>query len=335
MACIIEGKLKELDLRSMPFAERHVKIFGMLENLLPGEILRITNDHDSKPLRYMVEAEYAGQFQWDYEQQGPADWIVRIKRISGAGAGESKKEEVKALLKALHSGADAGKIKEKGRKIFKGISPVELGLIEQEIIREGVSREEMRRLCDVHLDLMKEGIEKAHITLPPGHPIHTLMEEHKMILDFVEKLHETLNALKSEKNFDEAAEKIEMLKHIASHLLEADRHHEREEKVLFPELESHGVSEPPAIMREEHNDIKPMKKALHEIANAKKKMQYRDFVDRVKECAEFLISSLPDHIYKEDNILYPMALQAIPDEEWAGIKKRCDRIGYCCFTPEH
>ena len=33
-------------------------------------------------------------------------------------------------------------------------------MIEQEIIKEGVSREEMRRLCDVHLDIMKEGIEK-------------------------------------------------------------------------------------------------------------------------------------------------------------------------------
>ncbi len=335
MKRIIEGRLKELDLRSMQFSERHAKIFGMLESLSLGETLRITNDHDPKPLRYMLEAEYAGQFQWNYEKQGPSDWIVNIKRIKEARAGESKKEEIKALLRELHSGADANKIKEKGRAVFGSISPTDLGLIEQEIIKEGVSRKEMRRLCDVHLDIMKEGIEKAHINLEPWHPIHTLMEEHKMILDFTEKLQETLNELKSKKNFDDASEEIEMLKHIASHLLEADKHHEREEKVLFPELESHGVSEPPAIMLEEHNDIKPIKKALHEITNAEKKMQYSDFVDRVKECAEYLISALPDHIYKEDNILYPMALQAIPDEEWAGIKKRCDRIGYCCFTPKH
>ena len=331
----MEGNFKDLDLRSMQFSERHEKIFDMLENLSLGETLRITNDHDPKPLRYMLEAEYNGQFEWAYEKQGPADWIVKIKRIKATGAEGSRKEEVKALLKELHSGADAGRIKEKGRKIFKDISPTDLGLIEQEIIKEGVSREEMRKLCDVHLDIIKEGIEKAHITLQPGHPIHTFMEEHKMILDFVEKLQETLNALKSEKNFDGAAEEIEVLKHIAEHLVEADKHHEREEKVLFPELESHGVSEPPAIMLEEHNDIKPMKKVLHEIANSKKEMQYSDFVSKVQECAEYLISTLPDHIYKEDNILYPMALQAIPDENWAEIKMRCDRIGYCCFTPKH
>ena len=36
-------------------------------------------------------------------------------------------------------------------------------------------------------------------------------------------------------------------------------------------------------------------------------MQYSDFVKKVKELAEYIIKNLPDHIYKEDNILYPMA----------------------------
>src|SRR3989344_6545690 len=97
MKRIMGGNIKDLDLRSMQFSERHAKIFDMLENLSPGEILRITNDHDPKPLRYMLEAEYNGQFEWAYEKQGPADWIVKIKRIKATGAEESKKEEVKAL----------------------------------------------------------------------------------------------------------------------------------------------------------------------------------------------------------------------------------------------
>ena len=45
-----------------------------------GETLKITNDHDPKPLRYQFEAEYKGQFEWEYEQSGPKDWIVNIKR---------------------------------------------------------------------------------------------------------------------------------------------------------------------------------------------------------------------------------------------------------------
>ena len=71
----------ELDLRSiMPF-ERHELIFREWDGLKTGDTLKITNDHDPKPLRYQFEAEYKDQYQWDYDQQGPKDWVVRIKRL--------------------------------------------------------------------------------------------------------------------------------------------------------------------------------------------------------------------------------------------------------------
>ena len=74
------GKVENLDLRQiMPF-ERHELIFEKWEALPAGDTLRITNDHDPKPLRYQFEAEYKGKFSWQYEQQGPADWIVRITK---------------------------------------------------------------------------------------------------------------------------------------------------------------------------------------------------------------------------------------------------------------
>ncbi len=73
--------ISTLDLRPiMPF-ERHEKIFEMWEELRPGETLRIINDHDPKPLRYQFEVEYKDKFQWEYEQQGPKDWIVKIRRV--------------------------------------------------------------------------------------------------------------------------------------------------------------------------------------------------------------------------------------------------------------
>lgn len=38
------------------------------------------NDHDPKPLYYQFEAEHAGQFTWEYLEQGPEVWRVRIGR---------------------------------------------------------------------------------------------------------------------------------------------------------------------------------------------------------------------------------------------------------------
>src|SRR3989338_3717580 len=147
--------IKELDLRNMPPFERHAKIFQMWDALKDNEILKIINDHDPKPLYYHFLAEYENQFEWQYEKQGPKDWIFKIKKI------KNNKAQVKELLKQLHSGADKNKIKERGKTILKNISPTDLALIEQEMIHEGLTRNEMRKLCDVHLEVMKEGLEKT------------------------------------------------------------------------------------------------------------------------------------------------------------------------------
>lgn len=321
--------IKNLDLRNMPPFERHEKIFEMWNNLKEGETLRITNDHDPKPLHYLFEAEYNGKYDWEYEKQGPKDWMVKIKKIA-----KDSKTQIKELIKNLHSDKDIDKIRKEGKDILKNISPTDLALIEQEIIQEGTTREEMRKLCDIHLQIMKDDLKKTALNLKPGHPIHTLSEEHKVILEFIDKLKDTVNLLKLSKDFNQVEKELEMLKHIAEHLVEADKHHQREEDVLFPMLRKFGVTEPPAIMEEEHKDLKARKKALNEIAN-NKKISYPDFVKKVKELADYIIKELPNHIYKEDNILYPMALQVIPKSKWPEIKKKCDDIGYCCFTPEH
>ena len=72
-----------LDLRSMPPFERHEKIFQLCDSLKAGQTLKIINDHDPKPLRYQFEVEYKDKYEWQYEKQGPKDWVVNIKRIEG------------------------------------------------------------------------------------------------------------------------------------------------------------------------------------------------------------------------------------------------------------
>jgi len=44
---------------------------------------------------------------------------------------------------------------------------------------------------------------------------------------------------------------------------------------------------------------------------------------------------LNSHIYKEDNILFPLAERVVTIQEWIHIMEKFDEIGYYCFTPEH
>ena len=63
-------------------------------------------------------------------------------------------------------------------------------------------------------------------------------------------------------------------------------------------------------------------------------MDFRDFTRRLDEVVRFLAPTLREHIFKENNILYPTALEVIDNTEvWVRLKGECDKIGYCCFKP--
>ncbi|MGN6301583.1 MAG: DUF2249 domain-containing protein [Angustibacter sp.] len=72
----------DLDVRAMPPALRHEQIFAAVADLAPGGSFVLCNDHDPKPLRYQLDAERPGQITWDYLEQGPQVWRVRIGRTA-------------------------------------------------------------------------------------------------------------------------------------------------------------------------------------------------------------------------------------------------------------
>lgn len=69
-----------LDIRPIPPMHRHPLIFDKFEQLASGEGFILVNDHNPKPLFYQFQAELAGQFTWEYVQEGPLEWRVRISR---------------------------------------------------------------------------------------------------------------------------------------------------------------------------------------------------------------------------------------------------------------
>lgn len=251
------------------------------------------------------------------------------------GRKESKKQVIKDLIKKLHAGAKPDDLKEKFKDILQGVGPADIAQIEEELIREGMPREEIHRLCDVHLAVFRESLEKEKAVLSPGHPAQILMEEHKIILQFAGELKNIANEIKVAKDFSSVSEKMEQLKNIAVHFKDAEKHYVREENVLFPYIEKHGITEPPAIMWMEHDKIREMKKNLYKLLGAHKSMRFKNFAEQLEKEGVSLSDMLSNHFYKENNILFPAALQVIGESEWKDIRQQFDELGYCCFTPEY
>src|SRR5665811_1270753 len=72
-----------LDARAEPPVRRHAVIFEAFEALDAGAGFELVNDHDPKPLYYQFAAERPGAFTWEYIEEGPEVWRVRIGRPAG------------------------------------------------------------------------------------------------------------------------------------------------------------------------------------------------------------------------------------------------------------
>jgi DUF438 domain-containing protein len=246
----------------------------------------------------------------------------------------AKVEQLTTILKRLNEGEDPARVREEARAFLATIDPADLSIAEQQLLEAGLSKEDLRGLCSVHMELLSGQPAGVKNALPPGHVVHTLVSEHEMILAFLDELTAVNEAIQVMAKYDGEREEFGKLHHIAEHLVEAEAHHQREEEVLFPELERRGVTGPPQIMRLEHQELRARKKALKALAEGVAQMDFGEFKGRLDDAAGYIVPTLRDHIFKEDHILYPTALKVIDDPAvWKRLKQECDRIGYCCFTP--
>lgn len=70
--------VETLDVRELPPAQRHTLIFRRFDALPNGTAFELVNDHDPKPLYYQLNFEHKDTLTWEYEEEGPEVWRVRI-----------------------------------------------------------------------------------------------------------------------------------------------------------------------------------------------------------------------------------------------------------------
>lgn len=239
------------------------------------------------------------------------------------------------VLKRLNTEGVTEESRKEALDIVANIDPIELSIAEQRLIEEGMNPQDLRHLCDIHMEVLSDELVKLRKKIEPGHMLDTLIVEHEKIKEFLTEI-EALNFLVQKLNsYEEDPYLFKKMSILANNILEAEKHHQREEDVLFPELEKRNITGPTRIMRMEHEDLRARKKVLRETADLASSLDFTLCKSIIDETSKYLVFQLRDHIYKENYILYPTAIDAIKDNEiWKGMKEKCDLIGYCPFTPE-
>ena len=246
-----------------------------------------------------------------------------------------KIEKLTEVLQKLNKEGVTEALRKEALDIVANISPIELSIAEQNLIEKGMNPQDLRHLCDIHMEVLRGELDKIKTKIEPGHVVHTLIAEHDKILEFLTELEEINSKIQKLESYDSSLEEFEALKIVVDNILDAENHHQREEQVLFAEMEDREITGPTRIMRMEHEDLRAKKKFLKQAAEEVSQLEFNEFKKKVDDTAKYIIFNLRDHIFKENYILYPTAIESIAEKEtWEDMKIRCDEIGYCGFTPK-
>lgn len=247
---------------------------------------------------------------------------------------EKRIEKLTEVLRKLNTEGVNEEIRKEALDIVSNIDPIELSIAEQKLIEEGMHPQDLRNLCDIHMEVLNDELVKLKRQLEPGHMLDTLILEHEKLKEFLTELDKQNIEIQKLDSYDGNEEYFEKLLVLAENILDAENHHRREENVLFPELEKRNITGPTRIMRMEHDDLRAKKRVLRDTAKNVGNMDFKEAKKLIDEVSKYIVFQLRDHIYKENYILYPTAMDAIKDKAlWEDMKKRADEVGYCSFTP--
>ena len=236
---------------------------------------------------------------------------------------QSRKEAMRDIILKLHQGLSAEQAKERFEKEIGNISSTEIAELEQSLINEGLSPEEIKKFCNVHALIFQSALEKAAAEETfPSHPVYLFKLENREIEKLVTSIKETvakreqleLSALKT------------TLKELLLKLKGIDIHYERKEQVLFPFLERQGFMGPSKVMWGKDNEVRDLlKKALVDLETVGNKEQLEAYQQKT---LDLLLEEVLGMIFKEENILFPTSLEKLKASDWVDILRESNEIGY-------
>ncbi len=243
---------------------------------------------------------------------------------------EKRKELLKGLIRQLHEGKTVEEVKEEFAALLRDVGAKEVAEIEQALIEEGLPEMEIKRLCDVHALVFRESLEaQKHPESLPGHPIHTFRAENEAAAKVLDELEAAVEALKAAPDEAHAAEARERLRRMR----EYEKHYLRKENILFPYLERHGFTGPSAVMWAIHDDIRAWWKEMDGLLAAGPGDDPEGFLARVEEVFGQMAHAVREMFFKEEQILFPTALDLLTPEEWLEVRAQEPEIGYCYVEP--
>lgn len=240
---------------------------------------------------------------------------------------EARQEILKSIIRDLHDGEDMDILKQRFKDLIKDVDASEIAAMEQGLIAEGMPESEIKRLCDVHVGVFQESLEAQPAPkVPKGHPVYTYTLENRAAENITREIALLLDKAGAKDEDEFFRQDQTGLESLITRLADINLHYLRKENQLFPILEQYEITGPSQVMWALHDDIRDaIRIAREELAASKG----HEAINTIK----YLIKSIDDMVYKEENILFPMALETLSDSDWQKVAKGEGEIGFAWIDP--
>lgn len=292
---------------------KHATIFQHFDALLPGDAFVIFNDHDPKPLYYQLLGERGNVFTWNYLQEGPEYWQVKIVKKGAEDAGETVGQIASKDIRK----ADAF------RKLGIDFCCGGKRKLKDALRDAGVTQEQFEETLAAAAALPSSQQPLDFAAWQPGFLIDYIVNVHHQYVRENGPVIEGLAAKVASRHGDRHPELFALSEQVQLLLSDLYSHLEKEEGVVFPAIkqlvqarDKEGMQDAPdlnlviGLMEVEHASAGDDLKRLRKISNDYQLPQaacnsYTYLFEKLKEFE----NNLFNHIHLENNILFPKALK--------------------------
>jgi DUF438 domain-containing protein len=244
-----------------------------------------------------------------------------------------RKERLKELILKLHKGESSDLVRKELIDTLQSVPYGEVVEVEQELISEGLPEYEVLKLCDIHGEVLEGHVDQSGSKeIPEGHPVDVFKQENRELRKVTGKTRDLLDSVMKvpEETFQNFRN---VLLSCFNDLMDVDKHYQRKEYLVFPYMEKKDITGPPKVMWGKHDEIREQLKGC--IALLKEsELTKNDLLESLNLIFYPVVKALDDMVQKEEEILFPVAMDVISEEDWWNIHQQTLEFGFTLYDPQ-
>ena len=234
-------------------------------------------------------------------------------------------EALAELSRGLIKGGNGKMLVEKHKAVIDTVTPAEAMEVLDKLLNEGYTVAEVKAGVGKIINIFFTSLNAVNWDKPAeGHFLYFLMLENNKVKKLMNELRVITKKLFHGKN-ENSSELLLSMRKLIEKLRDYELHYIKKENILFPYIEqTFPQYRCLQIMWAFHDDYRHSLKSIDGLLNSDSPSL--DILN--KELGKLFFTVLPV-IFREEQIVFPVALRAIPEKEWANMLQQSAEIGWC------